>query len=62
MNHSFDPGYGEEPFRTLVGEYPEADVYPPSQFRVEWGPIFRGGSHHWPWQRLVANRQQEPAW
>ena len=28
MNHRFDPGYFEEPFRTLVQEYPEADVYP----------------------------------
>jgi uracil-DNA glycosylase len=43
MNHPFDPGYGEEPFRTLVSDYPEAAVYPPSQFRVEWGPIFHRG-------------------
>src|SRR5882672_2607463 len=43
MSHSFDPGYGEEPFRTLVSEYPEADIYPPGQFRVEWGPIFHRG-------------------
>ncbi len=43
MNHPFDPGYGEEPFRTLVGNYPEVDVYPTDQFRVEWGPIFHRG-------------------
>lgn len=43
MPHSFDPGYWEEPFLTLVRGYPEADVYPRSQFRVEWGPIFHRG-------------------
>src|SRR5262249_48094389 len=43
MQHLFDPGYFEEPFRTLVLEYPEADVYPFDQFRVEWGPIFHRG-------------------
>ena len=43
MNHPFDPGYGLEPFRTLAGNYPGADVYPPDQFRVEWGPIFHRG-------------------
>ena len=24
-------------------EYPDASVYPPGQFRVEWGPIFHRG-------------------
>lgn len=43
MQHPFDPGYSEEPFRTLVLEYPEADVYPAGQFRLEWGPIFHRG-------------------
>ena len=43
MQHPFDPGYSEEPFRTLVRGYPEADVYPSNQFRVEWGPIFHRG-------------------
>lgn len=43
MNHPFDPGYGDEPFRELAANYPEADIYPPSQFRVEWGPIFHRG-------------------
>src|SRR5438309_9023005 len=43
MQHPFDPGYFKEPFRTLVRGYPEADVYPSDQFRVEWGPIFHRG-------------------
>lgn len=43
MPHPFDPGYGQDPFRTLAEEYPEADVYPPKQFRVEWGPVFHRG-------------------
>ena len=43
MPHPFDPGYFQEPFRTLAEDYPEADVYPPDQFRVEWGPIFHRG-------------------
>jgi uracil DNA glycosylase superfamily protein len=43
MSHLFDPGYGAEPFRTLCTEYPESDVYPADQFRVEWGPIFHRG-------------------
>jgi uracil-DNA glycosylase len=43
MPHSFDPGYVDEPFRTLVSDFPEADVYPSGQFRVEWGPIFHRG-------------------
>jgi hypothetical protein len=43
MPRPFDVGYCEEPFRSLIGEYPGADVYPPGQFRVEWGPIFHRG-------------------
>jgi hypothetical protein len=43
MTHSFDPGYVAEPFITLCTQYPEGDVYPPDQFRVEWGPIFHRG-------------------
>ena len=38
MPHMFDPGCFAEPFRTLCANYPEADVYVPDQFRVEWGP------------------------
>ena len=43
MPHPFDPGWFQEPFRTLAAEYPEADVYPSDQFRLEWGPIFHRG-------------------
>ena len=43
MPHMFDPGCFAEPFRTLCMNYPEADVYVPGQFRVEWGPIFYRG-------------------
>jgi uracil-DNA glycosylase len=43
MTHPFDPGYFAEPFLTLCADYPEADVYPPDQFRTEWGPIFHRG-------------------
>jgi hypothetical protein len=39
----FDPGYGAEPFRSLVEDYPGPDVYPPADFRVEWGPVFHRG-------------------
>ena len=40
MPHEFDPGYFTEPFRTLCSQYPESDVYPAAQFRLEWGPYF----------------------
>jgi uracil-DNA glycosylase len=43
MAHPFDPGYVAEPFLTLCADYPEANVYPPDQFRLEWGPIFHRG-------------------
>jgi uracil-DNA glycosylase len=43
MSHPFEPGYGEEPFRTLCAEYPDASVYPAADFRLEWGPIFHRG-------------------
>jgi hypothetical protein len=43
MPHAFDPGYFAEPFRSLCANYPEADVYAPDKFRVEWGPIFHRG-------------------
>jgi hypothetical protein len=43
MPHSFDPGYVKEPFLSLVRDYPEADAYPATRFRVEWGPIFHRG-------------------
>jgi uracil-DNA glycosylase len=40
---NFDPGYYQEPFLTLCNEYPQSNSYNPSQFRVEWGPIFHRG-------------------
>jgi hypothetical protein len=43
MTQPFDPGYCNEPFQTLCADYPGADVYPPTRFRVEWGPIFHRG-------------------
>ena len=43
MSHLFDLGYVAEPFLTLCADYPEASVYPPAQFRLEWGPIFHRG-------------------
>src|SRR5215813_11862480 len=43
MAHLFDPGYGNEPFRTLCQAYPGGEVYPSGQFRIEWGPIFHRG-------------------
>jgi hypothetical protein len=39
----FDPGYGEEPFRTLVHDVPDATVFPTKDFRTEWGPVFHRG-------------------
>lgn len=43
MGHPFDPGYVEEPFKSLCEDYPGAAVYPIENFRVEWGPIFHRG-------------------
>src|SRR5688500_4579198 len=43
MPHRFDPGYVDEPFVTLCAECLGTDVYPPRDFRVEWGPIFHRG-------------------
>ena len=43
MSNPFDPGYVAEPFLALCSDYPSADVYPPDQFRLEWGPIFHRG-------------------
>jgi uracil-DNA glycosylase len=40
---AFDPGYVSEPFMTLVAGYPGDDVYPPGDFRTEWGPVFHRG-------------------
>jgi hypothetical protein len=39
----FDPGYGNEPFRTLVQDVPNETTFPVKDFRVEWGPVFHRG-------------------
>ena len=39
----FDPGYGNEPFRTLVQDVPGQSVFPVKDFRFEWGPVFHRG-------------------
>jgi uracil-DNA glycosylase len=36
-------GYRDEPFASLVADYPGQDVYPVDDFRIEWGPIFHRG-------------------
>ena len=38
----FCPGY-PPPYDVLAASYPDATVYPPAAFRVEWGPIFHRG-------------------
>jgi uracil-DNA glycosylase len=43
MGIDFDAGYTAARYRILVGSFPDASVYPPSAFRVEWGPIFHRG-------------------
>lgn len=43
MPHPFDPGYARQPFLALCADYPEADAYPASRFRTEWGPVFHRG-------------------
>jgi uracil-DNA glycosylase len=43
MAQPFDPGPVSEPFRSLAEDFPGADVYPPADFRVEWGPVFHRG-------------------
>jgi uracil-DNA glycosylase len=43
MAVDFDPGYGQSPFDQLCREYPGTDIYPASDFRTEWGPVFHRG-------------------
>jgi hypothetical protein len=43
MTHQFCPGYDRGPFGGLVADFPGEDVYPPKDFRTEWGPIFHRG-------------------
>jgi uracil-DNA glycosylase len=44
MPTPFDPGYGEEPFASLVASYPGAIAYPADGFRLEWGPSSTAGA------------------
>jgi hypothetical protein len=39
----FDLGYGAQPFRSLVENYPGPNAYPATDFRLEWGPVFHRG-------------------
>lgn len=41
--HESCPGYGAEPFASLVGDYPGEAAYPAGDFRIEWGPVFHRG-------------------
>jgi cytosine/adenosine deaminase-related metal-dependent hydrolase/uracil-DNA glycosylase len=43
MPTDFCPGYVTPVFAALVRQYPAESVYPRSDFRVEWGPIFHRG-------------------
>jgi uracil-DNA glycosylase len=43
MSVPFDFGYGSEPFRTLVTDVPDGNVFPAKDFRTEWGPVFHRG-------------------
>lgn len=43
MTLEFCPGYAKAPWRKLVNEVPGDDVYPPADFRTEWGPMFHRG-------------------
>jgi hypothetical protein len=54
----FCPGY-PAPYDELVASFPDAMVYPPSAFRIEWGPIFHRGRLDSTAQVLVIG--QDPA-
>jgi hypothetical protein len=43
MSIPFDHGYAHDPFASLVMDYPGPDIYPPADFRIEWGPVFHRG-------------------
>jgi uracil-DNA glycosylase len=40
---TFDIGYAHEPFRGLCEDVPGAEVFPKTDFRLEWGPVFHRG-------------------
>jgi uracil-DNA glycosylase len=43
MALAFDPGYCDQRYAELVSACPGAEVFPPQDFRVEWGPVFHRG-------------------
>jgi hypothetical protein len=43
VGEDFDPGPVREPFASLCRDYPGPEVYPPRDFRIEWGPVFHRG-------------------
>ncbi len=43
MAHDFDPGPVGEPLAPLARDYPGAEVYPPADFRLVWGPLSHRG-------------------
>ncbi len=43
MATDFDPGYFTAPFDQLCRNYPDSSIYPASDFRIEWGPVFHRG-------------------
>jgi hypothetical protein len=43
MTHAFDTGTDRSEIQALFEDYPGPDVYPPEDFRTEWGPIFHRG-------------------
>jgi hypothetical protein len=55
---AFCPGY-PAPYDDLVAAFPDATVYPPKAFRVEWGPIFHRGRLDGTAQLIVLG--QDPA-
>lgn len=40
---AFCTGYYREPFLSLCSNIPDASVYSPNDFYVEWGPVFHRG-------------------
>ena len=42
MHVEFDPGPSGA-FATLCAQYPGVELYPPRDFRTEWGPVFYRG-------------------
>lgn len=54
-----DPGYGGEPWTSLCRDLPGEDVYPPRDFRTEWGAVLHRGRLDGSAQVLVLG--QDPA-